>query len=442
MTTDVNKATRWGVFIVFVMIGFVNNIVQYLPAFFAQDLMADFQVSTTGFALLSTVPMILGLILSPIGGSMSDRWGMKRMLLIAGIISSVAMLARFFATSFIMLLITTALLGCICAFQTVNQVKLGMTWFGQASIGMVAGVCTGMNSAGIAVAQAFAGVLFPDYHIGFLIGGIMVTVMTLLWAIIGKDAPKRTTEVPPVIEPTRAEKAADRAAAKAAAKAAKAEENADGSQKQGMSAVIKSKNIWFAGIGMGIGNSFTVLTGNFLITALAVYWGTDPVQAGMIASLFTVGNIFGGILVPTVVTRMKAAKPICIALPLLTAATFFLGWVVDITVVRCIMLTVSGFFFGGVVPILMSCPSILPEVGNENSGTAGGLLVTIMMVGAVVIPTFIITPIAGSDYNMIMILSIVAVAIVAVFYAILPSLYAGGQGGSASATSAAATEEE
>jgi len=51
------------------------------------------------------------------------------------------------------------------------------------------------------------------------------------------------------------------------------------------------------------------------------------------------------------------------------------------------------------MPMIASLPMLLPEIGPVYAGSAGGIIATLQVIGAVVAPTFIITPLAGSSPN-------------------------------------------
>ena len=53
----------------------------------------------------------------------------------------------------------------------------------------------------------------------------------------------------------------------------------------------------------------------------------------------------------------------------------------------------------------MSFPALLPEIGPECAGSATGIISTLELIGAVVIPTYIITPIAGQNFSLYFILA-------------------------------------
>lgn len=391
---------RWVILALFALMGFVNGLCQFQVSFFAQDIMVDFNVSTSGFTLMTAFPMMFGLFASLAAGSLSDRFGQRKMIFISLVISAAGAIARYFCTIYITLLLSSFLLGMAATFVTVNLVKMAMAWFPQRQMGLAIGVGSASGTAGMAFAQAFMGILFPDYRSAFLWGGIIMAVVTVLWVVLGRDR---------MITPP-----ADGLSAKAAA--------GEDEKQGGFKDVIKSRGTWLAGIGGALYNGFNVTAAGLLIAALSVYWSMDPVMAGIIASIFTLGMVIGGTFMPAIIMHLRAAKPICIALPLIATALFLAGWYINETAARCILFPLAGFCFGSIYPIFASFPSVLPEISSDNAGAAGGLMTTVSMVGAVVFPTFIITPIAGTDYNLIVLLACGAMALCFVVFALLPSI--------------------
>jgi len=386
---------RWVILGLFAVMNIVNGVCQFQASFFAQDIMADFDVGTSGFTLMTAFPMMFGLLMSLAAGSLSDRFGQRKVLFVALLISATGAILRYFCTVYIALLLMSFLLGVAATFITVNVIKMAMAWFPQRQMGLAIGVGNASGTAGMAFAQAFMGILFPDYRSAFLWCGIAMVVVMVLWGIFGRDR----VIVPPEDELPE-------------------EETKKGSFKD----VMKSRGTWLAGIGGALYNGFNVTAAGLLITALAVCWTMDPVMAGIIASVFTVGMVVGGTFMPAVIMHLKAAKPICIAMPICAVVLFLLGWYIDNTVIRMILFPIAGFCFGSIFPIFSSFPSVLPEISSDNAGSAGGLLTTVSMIGAVVFPTFIITPIAGTDYNLIILLACGFMALCAVIFAVLPSI--------------------
>ncbi len=67
-------------------------------------------------------------------------------------------------------------------------------------------------------------------------------------------------------------------------------------------------------------------------------------------------------------------------------------------VITFILLFIAGYCSSGFTPIIMSLPVRLKGIGTRYGGTAGGLLATIQLGGSVVLPTYVIAPIAGTNY--------------------------------------------
>ncbi|MDO4515335.1 MAG: MFS transporter, partial [Lachnospiraceae bacterium] len=73
------------------------------------------------------------------------------------------------------------------------------------------------------------------------------------------------------------------------------------------------------------------------------------------------------------------------------------------------------------LPVIMSLPTLLPEIGTDQIGAAGGLITTVMMGGAFLLPSYVITPLAGGINNTAFLLSAFCGVILAVIFVILPN---------------------
>ena len=57
----------------------------------------------------------------------------------------------------------------------------------------------------------------------------------------------------------------------------------------------------------------------------------------------------------------------------------------------------NGTLRSGVIAALMMTPVLLKEIGPKNAGTAGGFIITLQLLGCVVVPTYLIVPLAGGN---------------------------------------------
>lgn len=401
MTVKVGKEYpayyRWVMLVLFVVMNFVVNFCQFQPSFFAQDIMETFGITSQSFTLMTSLPMAVGLFLAVIAGQLSDRFGMHKTVAIALAVSAAGGIARAFCGSYVPLLIMSLLLGFTATFCNANITKMAMLWFPAKQVGTVVGIITAAAAVGLAVAQGVMGFLFDDFYTAFLWGGILMAVLLVVWTIFARDkvVPDRS-EVPE-------------------------EEKSEGGTKT----VLKNKGLWLAGFSGACYNGFNVIIGSLLITALVVTWGVTDTTAGIMASLFTIGAAIGAIVLPTLLVRIRKAKVFCILMPIVSALLVFLAWNIDVDVVRLVLFPIAGFIFGGIYPLCLSYPSILPGIDDKNSGTAGGLVTSIALVGGIVVPSFIVTPIAGTNYVLMMQITVVVGMLGAIGFSFLPSVYAG-----------------
>ena len=57
------------------------------------------------------------------------------------------------------------------------------------------------------------------------------------------------------------------------------------------------------------------------------------------------------------------------------------------------------------MPIFLSAPVLLEGLGTKYAGSAAGVISTLQLLGAVLIPTYILTPIAGENYSLLFMLA-------------------------------------
>jgi hypothetical protein len=65
---------------------------------------------------------------------------------------------------------------------------------------------------------------------------------------------------------------------------------------------------------------------------------------------------------------------------------------------------------------------LLPEIGPVYAGSAGGIIATLQVIGAVLLPTFVITPLAGSNVTVLFGLAALCMALIIIPVLFLPEL--------------------
>ncbi len=175
---------------------------------------------------------------------------------------------------------------------------------------------------------------------------------------------------------------------------------------------------WFPPEQMG-----TIMTfSSFLPNVLRDLWSINEKTANWYGSLPTFGGIFGCFLGPMLCNRIGFMKPYLIVVGLLGAVATFWSWQMPIGSAIVVALIVAGFIQYSVQPLISALPMLLPEIGPVYAGSAGGIIATIQVLGAVVLPTFVITPLAGSNVTMLFGLAALSMALMIIPASLLPEL--------------------
>ena len=95
-------------------------------------------------------------------------------------------------------------------------------------------------------------------------------------------------------------------------------------------------------------------------------------------------------------------------------------WLVPNVILLGVAIIITGIAVGGQMPLLMSIPVRLKEIGPSYAGTAGGIVSTLQLLGAVTLPTYVIAPLAGGNFTTLFALSGVFVAFGVVIALFLP----------------------
>ena len=148
----------------------------------------------------------------------------------------------------------------------------------------------------------------------------------------------------------------------------------------------------------------------------------DSVAAGVYSAVYTIGSLVGCLIAPFVAAKVGKTKPIMFTLALVAAIGGAFGWLTPNGVILGACLGITGVAIGGVMPLLMSIPVQLPEIGSMYAGTAGGVTATLQLLGAVVIPSYIIAPIAGNNMKVFFLLGGACMLIVFILNFALPEV--------------------
>ncbi len=341
------------------------------------------------YAAIATAPMLVGVFISFLSGTLGDRIGVKKTVFAALVITTVGAVARAFVPSYGTLLLVTVLMGVAGTVLNSNNAKLMSAWFSPEQLGLAIGIVVAAGNGGTILAMMIGKGLSPDVSTAFLYGGVVFAVLTVLWLIFVKE---KKTEIP----------------------------EAGTGPEVGLGDVLKSKYTWVAAVGaalyMGVNLSVSALMSPGLVAK-----GVSDGAASMTIIIFSLVALTGSVVMPGVIGKQRNTKIVCAVLSVVAGVALYMGWKADSAAVRNLLIVICAVCLGGLLPTIMSIPAILPEIGPVKMGAAGGLISTVMMAGAFLIPSYVITPIAGGINDMTFLLSAACSGLLAVIFMILPN---------------------
>jgi nitrate/nitrite transporter NarK len=382
---------RWVILVVSILAGFIGSYAQFQLPPLAYKLIPALHMSSSDFAALMGGPMTGAIFICILGGNLADRFGVKKVVTTGLVLAVIGCTFRYAVTSFWPFFFLTILTGLASCLLVTNLAKLFGAWFPVEQMGTVMGI----YMIGPMLAQ-FLGTattpLFPSEASAFIFSGVLCLVILILWLIFARNKPEGAPELPMLPATQYLGKAA------------------------------RSRSIWLAGICMFLIMGSMMTFTSFLPKVLLELRGISEKQAAFYGSLPTFGAIFGSFLGPMICKRMGFMKPYLVIVSLLGTAAVFWSWQLPIGLAFVIGVILAGFMQSAVSPPLFSMPMLLPEIGPVYAGSAGGIIATLQVLGAVVLPTFVITRLAGPSAAVLFGLAALCMAVIVVPALFLPEL--------------------
>lgn len=368
---------------------FTPNYAQYQASPLGPVLMEQFGLNNSQLASLFTAPMIPAIFLSLVGGLLIDKLGPKQTVGMGLIISAAGCVLRVFAENYGALMIATALTGVSACFIMAGAGKILGGFYGAEGVGSKMGILMACSTIGMTLAM-MTSARFPSIRSAFIISAILACAAAVLWVLFMKNPPQ--TSVP------------------------NSTESGMPSIGECLKTALRSKGVWLVSFALFFIMSANVVISSFTPTVLAGK-GIGPVSAGNLASCLTLGNLLGCFVAPFCVSKVNSQKKVLIVFGILAGVGVTTSWMASSAILLAVAYLLTGTLLGGMIPLLMSIPVQLADVGPLYAGTAGGIVGTIQVVGAVLVPSYIIAPIAGDSFTLLFILGGVCMVIAAALVA-------------------------
>ena len=376
-----NSNYKWIILVIAGLTIFTPSYVQYQLAPLAPQLFETLKLSTSQFAGIFSAPMIPAIFFSLIAGLLADRFGIKQVIAVGLVISAAGACARIVSGSYITLYLSMILTGFGGAFLNANSAKVLGGWFPLEKLGSMMGILLAGSTLGMTAGMATTAML-PGILTAYIAGAVLMVSAAGLWLLFMKNPAKNETAPSLSIPITDC-----------------------------LKVVVKSRGVWMVGFSLMaiLGSNITI--SSFLPTAL-VQRGIPAVNAGAYGAAITIGNLIGCIGSPILSIKVGKNRPLLVIFAVISAAGAAFSWKAPQGFLLAVSLCITGISIGGLMPILMSVPIQLPEIGPAFAGTAGGFVSTLQLIGAVAIPSFIAAPLAGNNMSILFIIAGISMLLV------------------------------
>lgn len=389
---------RWMILLIVCLVCILANYMQYQVSALAVQIMPMFSIDEAGFSMLLLMPMLTAVFMSIPMGTLGDRIGLKKVVGVCMIIAVAGGFLRTFGDSFILQLVSMFMLGAGISALNANLVKIFSAWFmDKTQVAM--GFFFGSAGVGVILAQMVAP-LFGSVFMSYFTAAIALTVVTALWFLLIKNAPKGAPQMG----------------------------GTDESPLKYFSVAAKSRNVWLVGLSYGFSLAACTAFAGFVPQALILGCGVDPVTAGLIASCAAFGSIIGSLIGPAICNRLGKWKPyliVTIIIGTLLMVYFWYGVIMSGTIPSLpflmVVMVLSGAFGAINGPIVQAMPYALPDIRGKYAGSAGGLVSTIGLLCSYFIPVAVSAIAVGSYVLNLGIESVIFLAS-AVFILLIPEL--------------------
>ncbi|NLL37973.1 MAG: MFS transporter [Clostridiales bacterium] len=407
MIKEKRTASRMGWLTVILMcLGvFVPSYAQYQFTALGARFIELTGITEVQYSSIITAPQAPGIFFSLIAGVLVDRFGVKKVLTVGFFLTAAGAVARIWSYTYPSMFICMFLIGINATLLNTNGPKIIGYWFEKRKINLIMGIFTAVINGSLAVG-AGTGALFPEIKTAFAVSGLIACLASVLWVVFynEKKAPMLKREElsaesnsPPVLECLRV--------------------------------VLKSPAVWMTGLALALLFIGSAVMSLFLPVALVRDRGVAETAAGAVSMSMMLGAMISCYVTPLIDMKLGKTRLLMFVYGIIGALGAAFAWRAPRGFIMIVMLFITGFVTTGLSPLLMSIPVKLKEIGTKYAGTAGGVAGTIQLAGSVVVPTYILKPIAGDNNIVLFYLFAASLTLFAAVSLLLPL---GGRGKQAS----------
>lgn len=330
-----------------------------MPVLF-QEISNELDLSLVELGTIWGMGGLAGIFTTFAGGLIGDRYGTKRTLAVACIISGIAGASRGFSTGFISLAITMFFFGFVTRTMSLNLHKTAGVWFSGRQVVIANGiVATGFGFGFMSGAMISDTVLSPLLggwkNVMFLYGGISV-VIGIIWSFTRQ-------------EPTRAESSQHKSSIPF---------------HQGVKNVIWNRSVWLLALTQLCYTGCTIgFIGYLPLYLRGIGW--TGIQADGALTALTGAGMAAAIPLSLLVGRMKSKTTAIFPIMIISFVSICLMSIINGQLVWPLVIII-GLFRDGYYATIATMVIETEGIGGAYAGTATGVVWTLGAFGSFIAP--------------------------------------------------------
>lgn len=358
-TYNTTPAYRWLILALAVLtaVFVVAAPIMALPVLF-DEMAAELSLSLVQIGFIWGMLSFTGIFVGLIGGSLGDRFGTKLVLTLACLLTGLTGALRGLSGDFVMLLVTTLLVGLAQPIIPINLHKLCAVWFPSRELGLANGaISSGMALGfllGSLLSAAFLSPLLNGWRNVLYAYGGLALVVSLLWLLTRAPAASQAGGQRPI------------------------------SPLEGLPHVARLRNIWIMAVAiLGVGAAVQGYLGYLPLYLRSIGW--PAVSADSALATFHGVSLCAAIPITLLSDHLKIRRGFLMLATLLLMAGIGLmslaqGWLVWVAV------ALAGLMRDGFMALFMTTVTEIKGVGAAFAGTAIGFVLMFSLAGQVFSP--------------------------------------------------------
>jgi CP family cyanate transporter-like MFS transporter len=351
---------RWVMLALVTLLYALFGMVRYSLSPLVTPVIRDLGISFSQMGVILGSWQLTYIAAAAVGGSIMDRWGVRRSLLVGILIIGLSEVLRYFAGGFTTMFLFVAIFGLGGPMISIGCPKTISEWFRGKERATAVGIYTMGSSLGGLLAYTTANsVVMPftgySWRLAFVVFGIPAFVAAFIWWFTARDVkssgPKESVNVLKVF-----------------------------------TGVMRIRNVQLV-LAMGVLN-FAITHGltNWLPKILET-GGLPPVMASFQSSITLIVGIPAVLLIPRFTPFRLRGRIIALLSAVVAVSSLVIVMTSGISLVTGLVL--YGLTNISIVPLLMLILMDTPEVGTKYMGSVGGLFFCVAEIGGFLGPTLI-----------------------------------------------------